>query len=97
MNVSKRIIYMHMHQYRRHHGHKQDGLVSLTSIKNNTSCRVSEINGGREVMTRLSSMGIFPGVQIIVSNNSSHGPLVVHVFESRVMLSRGLAEKILVE
>ncbi|MBN1523638.1 MAG: ferrous iron transport protein A [Spirochaetales bacterium] len=86
-----------MHQHRRHHKHAAGEYTLLSFCKNHAVCRVTQIDGGREVTSRLSSMGIFPGVQLTVSNNSGRGPLVVHVMESRVMISRGLADKILVE
>ncbi len=42
-------------------------------------------------------MGLVPGVEIEVVSNAFHGPFVVSVKGSRMMLGRGMAWKILVE
>lgn len=56
---------------------------------------VVAIAAGRKARTRLESLGIIPGVEVDVLNNGN-GPMIVSVGESRVMVERGIAEKVLV-
>lgn len=53
------------------------------------------VDAGAKARTRLESMGIIPGVEVDVLSNTS-GPMLVSVGESRVMVERGIAEKVLV-
>ncbi len=59
--------------------------------------RVVGIDGGRRLQARLAQMGLMPGVEIDVINNTFHGPFIVGVKGSRVVLGRGMALKIMVE
>lgn len=59
--------------------------------------RVVGIDGGRRLQARLAQMGLIPGVEIDVINNTFHGPFIVGVKGSRVVLGRGMALKITVE
>ena len=56
--------------------------------------RLVAINAGRSLQARLASMGLIPGVEIEVINNSSKGPFIVAVNGVRLMLGRGMAHKI---
>ena len=55
------------------------------------------IRAGKELEARLLAMGFVPGERLEVCRNSAHGPLLVGVKGSRVMLGRGMAEKIAVD
>ena len=59
--------------------------------------RLVGIDGGRRLQARLAQMGLIPGVEIDVINNTFHGPFIVGVKGSRVVLGRGMALKITVE
>ena len=56
---------------------------------------VVAIDAGTKARTRLESMGIIPGIEVDVLSNGQ-GPMIVCVGESRVMVERGIAEKVLV-
>ena len=58
-------------------------------------CLVS-ITAGQMLQTRLTSMGLLPGTMLEVVKNSEHGPVVILVKGSRLMLGRGMSSKILV-
>ena len=45
---------------------------------------------------RLASMGLVSNVEISVVSNSHPGPFVINVKGSKVMLGRGMANKIMV-
>jgi Fe2+ transport system protein FeoA len=42
-------------------------------------------------------MGLVPGVEIEVLRNSLRGPFLIALRDSRIILGRGMAQKILVE
>lgn len=55
------------------------------------------INAGGMMTSRLSAMGFVPGVNMEVFQNTFHGPVVVGLKGSRIMLGRGMAAKMMVE
>ena len=58
--------------------------------------RLLNVNAGQGLQSRLAAMGLVPGVEFEVIANHSRGPLVLAVDESRIMLGRGMAEKVVV-
>jgi len=58
--------------------------------------RVVKIDAGRGLNSRLAAMGLVPNTQITVVSNGHPGPFVLSVKESKVMLGRGMAHKIMV-
>jgi len=42
-------------------------------------------------------MGLVPGVSLRVLNRNRHGPLIVGVKDSRLVIGQGMASKIVVE
>ena len=58
--------------------------------------KVVKIDAGRGLNSRLAAMGLVPSTQITVVSNSHPGPFVLSVKESKVMLGRGMAHKIMV-
>ena len=71
--------------------------MPLTMVQTGKRVRVVGIDGGRRLQARLAQMGLMPGVEIDVINNTFHGPFIVGVKGSRVVLGRGMALKIMVE
>jgi ferrous iron transport protein A len=57
---------------------------------------VHRIEGGSGVRKKLAGLGIIPGKSIGIAHGRGHGPRVVIVDETKVMLGRGLLHKILV-
>ena len=72
-------------------------LVSLDKIPSGISVVVRKMEGGRELATRLTALGLSIGSQVKVLQNRAHGPLLVLVRDTRIALGRGQALKILVE
>jgi len=56
-----------------------------------------DITGGRGIRSKLYSMGLVPGVSLRVLNRNGHGPLIVAVKDSRLVIGQGMASKIVVE
>jgi len=58
--------------------------------------KVVKIDAGRGLNSRLAAMGLVPNTRITVVSNGHPGPFVLNVKESKVMLGRGMAHKIMV-
>ena len=58
--------------------------------------KLAGIEAGRDLNSRLASMGLVPNVEITVINNSHPGPFVISVKNTKMMLGRGMAHKIMV-
>jgi ferrous iron transport protein A len=68
----------------------------LSTAECGKSLRLLNINAGQALQSRLAAMGLVPGVEFEVIANHSRGPMVLAVEESRIMLGRGMAEKVVV-
>lgn len=68
----------------------------LSMLSPDESGIVYRIVAGKGLTLRLAEMGITPGVLVKVVHNDS-GPLLLLVRDSRIVLGRGVAMKILVE
>jgi len=70
--------------------------MSLAMVAKGRSVKVVSVLGGHGMQNKLAAMGIARGQDVRVISNYGGGPLVVAVLDSRVMLGRGMANKILV-
>ena len=70
--------------------------MTLSMIKPGRVVKMVSIEGGVNLRSRLASMGLIPGVEIAVVRNSQAGPFIVTVKGSRLVLGRGMAQKIMV-
>ena len=57
---------------------------------------IREMAGGRSALSRLSSMGLRPGDQIEIINNTGHGRIILGHDYTRLAIGRGVAQKIMV-
>jgi Fe2+ transport system protein FeoA len=71
--------------------------MPLSFVKSGERVRIAAIDSGDTCRCKLAEMGMLPGTEIEVIANSSSGPFIVGVKGSRIMLGRGIAQKILVE
>lgn len=62
-----------------------------------SSVTLRRINAGHSLAARLSAMGFVPGVSLEVCQNHRRGPVVVGLKGVRIMLGRGMADKMSVE
>ena len=70
--------------------------MTLNKIESGKTVQMVSIEGGRNLKSRLASMGLIPGVEIKVVRHSSTGPFIVVVKGTRLVLGRGMAQKIMV-
>ncbi len=72
--------------------------VALTKVKLGIKVKIIGLPAGKNVATRLSSLGLRLGACVTVTNAFVlRGPLTVKVGSTTVALGRGMAEKILVD
>ncbi|MFC1780808.1 ferrous iron transport protein A [Planctomycetota bacterium] len=75
---------------------EQEKLKPLSEIPSGQKVRLVSIEAGQDLYNRLISMGMLPNELIIVVSNRYPGPFVINVKGSKVMLGRGMAQKIMV-
>ena len=71
--------------------------MPLSMIREGTRTILRSIAGGRQIRGRLAALGLLPGTELEVIQNSGHGPFVVSVRGSRIVIGRGMAARIEVE
>ncbi|MHC4620661.1 MAG: FeoA family protein [Planctomycetota bacterium] len=71
-------------------------LRPLSEIKTGEKVKVATISAGHGLNSRLASMGILPNVELTVLSNAHPGPFVITVKDTRMVLGRGMADKIMV-
>jgi ferrous iron transport protein A len=72
-----------------------NGHLPLTMISPGQSVKLVQILAGRRLRHRLTELGLTPGVELTVMQDQG-GPMLVSVYNSRLALGRGMAQKILV-
>jgi len=77
-------------------GVKERQIRPLSTAKAGERVRLVRIDAGRGLNSRLASMGLVPSAELRVVSNGHPGPFVLIVKEAKVVLGRGVAQKILV-
>jgi len=75
----------------------EEQIRPLSSVKTGKKVLLVRVNAGRGLNSRLASMGLVANTEIRVVSNSHPGPFVIIVKDTRVMLGRGMAHKIMVK
>jgi Fe2+ transport system protein FeoA len=68
----------------------------LSTVKAGQTVKLVRIDAGHGLNSRLASMGLLPNVEVTVVNNTHPGPFVISVKNSKMVLGRGIAHKIMV-
>jgi ferrous iron transport protein A len=74
----------------------QEHVRPLSMVGAGETVRVVKVNAGRSLNSRLAAMGLVHNTKVRVVSNSHPGPFIVTVKDSKVMLGRGMAHKIMV-
>jgi len=69
----------------------------LSTVTTGDTVRLVRVGAGRGLNSRLASMGFVPNVEIRVVNNGHPGPFVVVIKDVKMVLGRGVAQKILIQ
>jgi len=72
-------------------------IMPLTMVDEGNKAILRSIEGGRQLRGRLAALGLLPGTELEVIQNSGHGPFVVSVKGSRIVIGRGMAARISVD
>jgi ferrous iron transport protein A len=67
---------------------------TLTHLRAGDTAEVSCVDAGHKARYRLASLGLIPGSVLQVVASAGAGPMLLSVGESRIMLERGVAEKV---
>lgn len=75
---------------------EQKNARPLSTVQSGEKVKLAGIDAGRDLHSRLIAMGLVPNVEITVVSNNHPGPFVIMVKNSRMVLGRGMAHKIMV-
>jgi len=75
---------------------EQKKVRPLSMVKAGETVKLAGIEAGRSLNSRLASMGLVANVEIKVVKSGHPGPFVIIVKDSKMMLGRGMAQKIMV-
>lgn len=73
------------------------GASVLSALRSGAKGEVCDICAGCKARTRLASLGLIAGSPLRVVSNPGFGPLLLSVGESRIMVERGVADKVQVQ
>ncbi len=68
----------------------------LSLIKPGESVRLVKVDGGNGLRQRMVAMGLLPGASFEVVKNKGDGPVVLCVKGARLIVGRGMSDKIMV-
>jgi len=69
----------------------------LSEISTGAKVTLTKVQVGLELTSRLTSLGLTPGVVVQVLQNHGRGPIIINVRGTHVALGRGEAEKLMVK
>ena len=68
--------------------------MNLTALHNGDSAIIEAVEAGRGLRSRLIALGLLPGTPVNVINIDGSGPVVLELRDSRIVIGRGIAQKI---
>lgn len=75
---------------------EQNQIRPLSTVSTGDTVRLARVEAGRNLNSRLAAMGFVPHAEIRVVSNSHPGPFVVIIKDVKMVLGRGVAQKILI-
>jgi Fe2+ transport system protein FeoA len=66
----------------------------LSQVKSGKKVKLKNILANKEAVTKLSSMGLVPGVEFEVVKNDVLGPVIIAINNSQFILGRGISLKV---
>lgn len=74
-----------------------DSAKPLSKVEAGTTVRFVSVDAGHGLKQRLAAMGLLPNVRITVLCNWHCGRLIVNVKNTKVVLGRGMAHRVMVK
>lgn len=75
---------------------EENRILPLSELPEGAAARVHELRGGREFLGRMAVLGFTVGAPLRLLQNTGRGPVIVLIRDTRVVLGRGEALKVLV-
>ncbi len=75
---------------------EQNQVRPLSTVTTGDTVRLVRMQAGRGLNSRLAAMGFVSDVPIRVVSNSHPGPFVIIIKDVKMVLGRGVAQKILI-
>lgn len=72
-------------------------MKTLIEVNEGEKVKIGHLNCGHGLKHRLCSLGLLCGQEIEVIKNDTNGPIILKVFDSKLVIGRGQAAKITVE
>jgi Fe2+ transport system protein FeoA len=72
-------------------------IMPLSMVETGRRVHLLSVHAGRGLKARLAAMGLVPGTEFEVIRNNLRGPFIIAVKTGRIMLGRGMAQRIMVE
>jgi len=72
------------------------GSLPLTMVEKGRKVRITSILCGQGLRHRLGDISLYEGAVVEVIRNDATGPVILKVLDSRVVVGRGQANKIMV-
>ena len=69
----------------------------LSEVSTGHQVTLTKVMVGLELTSRMTSLGLTPGVKVNVLQNHGRGPIIIDVRGTHVALGRGEADKLFVE
>jgi len=69
---------------------------SLSELESSEGASIVELRGGHSFRSRLAALGFTPGTAVRMVRNLSHGPVIVTIRDTRIVLGREEAQQVLV-
>ena len=73
-----------------------NNLNTLDSIPDGKTVRLVRIDAGRRVRSSLAALGLISNIPITIIRNSRVGQIILSVKSSKIILGRGISNKIIV-
>ena len=71
--------------------------MALSMATQGSVVKVREIVSGVMMKKRLGELGLYEGTEVVVYKNDVCGPVVLKILDSKIVIGRGQAMKIMVE
>lgn len=69
----------------------------LSDLQQGERAHITDIQVGKAELTRCTSLGLTPGVEVTMIQNFGHGPLILRVRGTQIALGRGQARKLFID
>ena len=72
-------------------------MKTLTDLAKDAKGVVASVSGDSRFMSRITSIGITPGCEVVMVKNEKHRPLLVYARDTMIALNRNECRNILIE